>query len=221
MRRVKFAPGEYYHIYNRGNNKQNIFVDTRDWVRFLFAILHFQSPMPIHNIGKSVTHYIKHSVFNVTKETLEKITTHRYIELISFSLMPNHFHLLLHETKDNGVSQYMQRIQNAYTKYFNTKYTKTGHLLQGPFQAVHVESNRQLLYLSGYIHRNSREIPGWKDKEHKFSWSSYQDFFTRNRWGDLLKNQIIMEQFSNPADYQKFVEESNTKELKKEYIFEE
>src|SRR3989344_7109843 len=127
MRKIRFAPGEYYHIYNRGNNKQKIFNDTRDWVRFLFAILHFQSPSPIHNISKSITHYIKHSVFNISDETIHKIATNRFVELVSFSLMPNHFHLSLCETKNNGVSQYMQRIQNAYTKYFNIKYRKTGH----------------------------------------------------------------------------------------------
>ncbi|MEK7209554.1 MAG: transposase [Patescibacteria group bacterium] len=221
MRKTKFAPGEYYHIYNRGNNKQDIFLDTRDWVRFLFITLYFQSSITMHNISQSVTHYIKHSVFNVTQETTEEIITKQFVGLVAFSLMPNHFHILIQEIKTSGLSQYMQRIQNSYTKYFNTKYKKTGHLLQGPFQAVHIKSNNQLLHLSAYIHRNAREIPYWKGKEGGFPWSSYQDYIMTNRWSKLLENKVIMDQFINPNDYKKFTDKSSTKILKKEYLFEE
>ena len=221
MRKVKFAPAEYYHVYNRGNNKQIVFNDIRDWIRFLFILLYFQSPLPIHNIGKTVSHYIKHRVFNITGETTEKITANRYVELVSFSLMPNHFHILLREIKNNGISQYMQRIQNSYTKYFNTKYKKVGHVFQGPFQAVHIENNRQILHLSAYIHRNSREIVGWKNKEHLFPWSSYQDFVIGNRWGNLLENQIIISQFNSLNMYRNFVENSKTKDIKRELVLEE
>ena len=84
--------------------------------------------------------------------------TSRYVELVSFAFIPNHFHLIVHEKKENGISQYMQRILNAYTKYFNAKYKKTGHLFQGPFKAVHTESNEQLLHLSAYIHRNPERL---------------------------------------------------------------
>lgn len=221
MRKTKFAPGEFYHIYNRGNNKQIIFSDTRDWVRFLFITLYFQSTVPIYNISSSVTSYIKHSVFNVSNETLKKIDDSRVVELVGFSHMPNHFHLLLIELREGGVSQFMQRVQNSYTKYFNSKYRRNGHLFQGPFQAIHVKDNRQVLHLSTYIHRNPREILGWKNKEDRYPWSSYPDFIRKNRWGILLKHQHITEQFNTPLDYKKFVEKSSAKSLKKEYIIEE
>jgi len=105
----------------------------------------------------------------------------------------------------------MQRILTAYTKYFNAKYGKSGHLFQGPFQIVHVEDNEQLLHLSAYIHRNPREIKEWKDKEHQYTWSSYQDCIAENRWKELLKHQIITDQFSGKKEYQDFVETSGTK----------
>ena len=81
--------------------------------------------------------------------------------------MPNHFHLIIVAIKDNGVSEYMRRIQDAYTKYYNAKYERTGHLLQGPYKAVNIKNNNQLLYLSTYIHRNPREISEWKNKEQR------------------------------------------------------
>ncbi len=142
---------------------------------------------------------------------IEEIVRKRTVELISFTLMPNHFHLLIHQLKDNGIANYLSRIQNAQTKYFNTKYKRTGHLFQGSYKSVHIKSNNQLLYLSAYMHKNQRELMGWKNKEHLYPWSSYQDYL-QNRWGELLKPGIILEQFNNPKDYKNFIKKSNAKE---------
>ncbi len=210
MRKTKIIPGEYYHIYNRGNNKQPIFLDEKDWSRFLFLIIYFQSPIIFQNIGRQITYFVKHRVFNIP--VAEKIINDRGIELIVFTLMPNHFHLLVHELKQNGSSNHMQRVLNSYTKYFNAKYKKSGHLFQGPFQYVHIKDDNQLLYLSAYIHRNPRDINEWLDKEHIFPWSSYQDYINKNRWAELLKPGIITEQFSDVEKYGSFVETSGAKE---------
>jgi len=212
MRKVQFAVGQFYHIYNRGVNKQNIFLDRRDHIRFLFILLTFQSKLPIYNIGRYVSTLIKHSVFNITKEIFNKITENRIVELVSFVLMPNHFHLILHEVEESGISRYMQKVLNAYAKYFNTKYKRSGHLFQGPFHAVHIETNEQLLHLSAYIHRNPRELKEWKNKEHKYPWSSFQDLYNKNRWGELLVSNIIMEQFKNREEYKNFIDTSGAKD---------
>ncbi len=222
MRKVRININEYYHIYNRGNNKQNIFLDKRDWIRFLFLILHLQSPLVFINMSRPVSNFVKSSAFNISGEKLEKIIKNRYVELMNFSMMPNHFHLIAHEMKGNGISQYMQRILTAYSKYFNTKYKKSGHLFQGPYKIVHIKNNEQLLHLSAYIHRNPREIKEWKNKEYKYPWSSYQDCIGENRWNDLFKHQIITEQFSNPNEYKDFIETSGTKlQLDEKYLLED
>lgn len=212
MRKIKIVPNEYYHVYNRGNNKQLIFLDDKDRARFIFLILYFQSGVILNNISFFTFQFIKHRVFDISKKVLSDILKNRSIELISFILMPNHFHLILCELQEQGLSQYMQRVLNAYTKYFNTKYGRSGHLFQGPFQIVHIKDNNQLLYLSTYIHRNSRELPKWKNKEYLFPWSSYQDYVGENRWGELLKNQIILDQFSSREKYKDFIRASVAKE---------
>ena len=213
MRKIKIIQGEYYHIFNRGNNKQLIFNDERDWIRLLFLILYLQSPLTFYNITRQTNYFVKHRVFNISGEVIKKIIENRHVELVSFTFMPNHFHLILRELKEGGISHYMQRILNGYTKYFNTKYKTSGHLFQGPFQAVHIKDDNQLLYLSAYIHRNIREIKEWTDKEHLFPWSSYQDYIEKNRWEGLLKKDIISEQFLSNEKYRLFVEESGAKEL--------
>ncbi len=215
MRRNNIAVGEYYHIFNRGINKDDIFIDENDWARFLFLILYHQSPFSFFNLNRYTSNFVRHRMFNIDTRDVEEISKNRQVKLTCFSLMPNHFHLILQETKEGGISKQMQRIQNAYTKYFNTKYKRSGHLFQGPYKAVHIEDNNQLLYLSAYIHRNPRELKDWKGKEDKFIWSSYMDFVKINRWGKLLEMDIILEQFSNLDEYRKFVEMSNAKLLNK------
>lgn len=212
MRKIKITPGEYYHIYNRGNNKQNIFIEERDWIRFLFLILYFQSPENFPQIGRSISYFVKNRAFDISGDLLKKIIKNRYIELINFCLMPNHFHIMVKEIKEGGISQYLQRLQTAYTKYFNIKYGNIGHLLQGPFKIVRISKNEQLLHLSAYIHRNPREIKQWKNKENHYPWSSYQDCVKQNRWGELLKPDIITKkQFKNLKEYEKFIANSGTK----------
>lgn len=176
-------------------------------------LLHDQAPITFANLSRQSTHFVRHSVFNILPEETDKIVKNRSIELENFVLMPNHFHATVFEKIEGGISSYMQRVLNGYTKYFNTKYQKVGHLFQGPFKATHVEDNRQLLYLSAYIHRNPRDLREWKDKEDLFRWSSYQDYIKANRWGDLLKIDAIMSQFSNTTEYKSFVETSGAKEL--------
>lgn len=213
MRRIQFVNDEYYHIYNRGYNKQHIFLSDGDKRRFLFNLLYFQSPIIFSNIDRLLTasqHNVQHPVLNILeKEETEEVIQHRFVELVVFTLMPNHFHAIVRQIKDTGISRYMQRVLDSYTKFFNKKYERTGHLFQGPYQVVQIESNEQLLYLSAYIHRNPRELSGYR--EHRYPWSSYQDYIHKNRWGELLKQEIILDQFSSAEEYRDLVEHSGAK----------
>jgi len=217
MRRIGFTEGEYYHIFNRGNNKQRIFSEERDWLRFLFLVMYLQSPVSFSNPGRQVTYFVKHQMFN-TKSTDESILKNRFVELVSFALMPNHFHLMVRELKQGGISQYMQKVLNAYTKYFNAKNEMSGHVFQGPFKAVHIERNEQLLYLSAYIHHNPKGMPRWRKKPQDFPWSSYKDYVTNNRWGDFLTRDIILNQFASVQEYEEFVQRSEAKEVAVELL---
>lgn len=205
------APFEHYHIFNREVRKEDIFLEEKDYLRMLFLILHLQSPIPFRNIGRFIDEYKKTGRF-LKQHEIDEILEDREVELCAFSLMPNHFHLLVHELRENGISSYLQRTQLAYAKSFNKKYEKSGHLFQGPFKAVHIESNRQLAHVSAYIHLNARELPRWKNKEDQYPWSSYQDIVHKNRWGELLKHDIYSGQFHNGKDYKKYVETSGAKE---------
>ncbi|MDP2676647.1 MAG: transposase [bacterium] len=209
------APFEHYHIFNRGVRKENIFLETDDYIRILFLILYLQVPIPFRNIGRFVDLYKKRGYF-LPRSEVDEVLENREVELCAFSLMPNHYHLLVHELKENGISSYLQRVQVAYAMYFNKKYRKSGYVFQGRFQSVHVQRDRQLSYLSAYIHLNARELKKWKNKEAAYPWSSYQDVVYKNRWGDLLSHSIYSGQFNSNKEYKKFVETSGAKEWKQE-----
>lgn len=212
-RNIKIAKGEIYHLCNRTNNKQTLFKDNRDWIRFLILVLYFQSPLTIYNISRIVNIFdVRRPASNKLVGTLKsEIVARRYVEVLCFSLMPNHFHILLKENEEGGIVKYVHKIQTAYAKYFNTKYKKSGHLFQGPFRAVHIENNEQLLHTSAYIHRNPRELRKWSGKKHLYPWSSYQDYTEENRWGDLLCRSIILDQFDEKNSYEDFLKTSPAK----------
>ena len=212
MKREKIAQGEHYHLLNRGVNKQIIFHDAGDYNRFLFLIIYFQSQINFPQIGRLVKEFVKHPMLDIGQQVVKE----RTVELVAFCIMPNHFHLIIKEIEDLGISAYMQRVLNAYSKYYNTKYQKSGHVFQGPYRVVHIVDDRQLLHLSAYVHRNVREISRWYNKEDQYQWSSYQDFVNENRWGNLLSPAIILDQFKTQDKYRDFISTSLTKISKEE-----
>ena len=213
------APGEYYHVFNRGAHRFGIYKGKTDYLRFLFLILYSQSALTFPQIGRIARSGSVSKGFVVPLETEEKIISERFVELTVFALMPNHFHLLLKAGTQEGVARYMHRIETAYTLYFNTKYEGSGHVFQGRYKAIHVKDDRQLMYLSAYIHRNPRELQVWKGKEFEYPWSSLQDYTGANRWGGLLATDIIASRFNatQKSNYADFVKTSPAKLLKEEF----
>ena len=209
------APGEYYHIYNRGMQKQLIFETDKDRLRFLFLLFVFQGKNSIKNISREIKQNVQSSTLHIRPELVKEVLKNRTMELISFCFMPNHFHLQILEKTEGGISKYMQRVLTAYTKYFNVKHQKSGHLLQGSYKSVLMENDLQLMHTSAYIHKNSRELTNWKKKEDKYPWSSFQDYVSLNRFGKLLSTGIILDRYDNNKKsilYKNFVDTSLAKE---------
>ena len=130
-------------------------------------------------------------------------TNKRIVDIICYCLMPNHFHFLLRQNKEGGITEFISKISNSYTKYFNTKNERVGPLLQGEFQSVHIESNEQLLHLSRYIHLNP--LIGYVTKDLRtYKWSSYAQYLGLTN-SNVCSKDIILEQFKSTDDYESFV----------------
>src|SRR3989344_3214113 len=141
LRKVPFAPGEYYHIYNRGNSKQTIFHDKADYDRFLKLLFlsNGEENFKVQFIGKNIYE------FNRGKEL---------VHVGAYCLMPNHFHLLLTQAQDGGISKFIQKLSTGYSMYYNKKYERSGTLFEGKFKSQHAGEDNYMKYLFSYIHLN-------------------------------------------------------------------
>lgn len=211
-RQLSFSPGEFYHLYNRGTEKRNIFQSTQDRQRFLTLLYLCNSLTPVN--------------LKEQGSTLEKAVrinpTHPLLEIGAYCLMPNHIHLLVRATEENGISRFMQKLMTAYTMYFNKKYERSGALFQGKFKATHVMSDCYLKYLIAYIHLNPVKIidPEWKengirDQEkaeaflEQYRYSSFLDYWKNESRPEqkILIKTSLPEYFENGLDFKKEVAE--------------
>lgn len=180
-----------YHIYNRGSEKRRIFDNTSDYQRFLKTLQYYQQ----EGFKPRFSH------FNRFK-TLQIDPSKKIVEILCFCLMPNHFHFLLKQLKTNGITEFVSKLSNSYTKYYNTKYNRVGPLLQGEFKAVLLEDDEQLLHLSRYIHLNPFVSFLVKDLN-QFKWSSYQEYITNS--AGICSKKGVLGFFKSSKDYQQFV----------------
>ena len=154
-RKVPFAVDEWYHCYNRGIEKRIIFEDVRDYHRFLELLYLANDDFPLRreDIG---THKLE--------EILVIPRGKKLVAIGAFCLMPNHFHLVLKEVEDGGITAFMRKIGTAYTMYFNARYGRTGNLLLKPFQSRHVSTDRYFQHLINYVHCNPATLfePEWR-----------------------------------------------------------
>lgn len=205
-RKFDFSVGEFYHIYNRGNNKSNIFLNDSDRKRFQKLLYLCNSEKPV--------------VFKTIQGVpLDKIERGRTIVSVgAYCLMSNHFHLLLREEKEGGISMYVEKLLTAYSMYFNKKTERTGKLFEGRFKATHADSDEYLKYLFSYIHLNPIKTIDSKWKENKitdrekakqylanYSYSSYIDYIGQGR-----EECVILDKNAFPEYFDSIKEFSET-----------
>lgn len=220
-RGVVLATGYVYHIYNRGVERRQIYSDSREYARFLDTMQYYQYSNPVIRYSK----YLQQPI-DVRKNILDGLRTQpKIIDLYAYCLMPNHFHLLVRQERDRGISQYLANLSNSYSKYFNTKHARVGPLLQGPFKAVLIETDEELLHVSRYIHINpvvSLIIP--REKLDSYPWSSFSEYLGKSAL-PLVNKMPILSHFPSLDRYRDFVYDqityAQTLEKMKHLYFEE
>lgn len=192
-----FINEEYYHVFNRGVEKRDIFLDKYDYSRFLKSIKEFNQAEPIISL------YIKSKTNPVGVKPLQNDAL---VEIIAYNLLPNHFHLILKQLRGGGISEFMKRIGGGYTGYFNHKNKRSGSLFQGKFKAIHINTNEYLLYLSAYVNGNN-----FIHNSRVFE-SSLNNYLN-NIVDELCNPKIILDQFITKNQYKEFVD-INAREIK-------
>lgn len=191
---LAFENEYFYHVFNRGVAKRNIFTNHSDYQRFLDTLYYYQFANP----KPSFSQYKRFKV-----QAFEK--NPKIIDVIAYCLMPNHFHMLIRQKDDGGIQHYMRKVLNSYTKYFNTRYRRIGPLFQGEFKAVFVESDEQLLHLSRYIHLNPY-VDNIVENLSLFPYSSYLHYIGKGK-SPLCTSEPVLGLLKEPSLYKTFVED--------------
>lgn len=210
LRKIKFVPENYYHIFNRGTEKRNIFLCETDYLRFLVLLYLGNNTESISlkdflSRGRSLG-----ELFDVDKkETL--------VDIGVYCLMPNHFHLLIKEKNENGIPIFLKKVSTAYAMYFNKKNERTGNLFQGRFKAELADSDEYLKYLFAYIHLNPVKLiePGWKEGGIKniervdkflknYQWSSYLNYLNKKN-DPILNKEVFPGYFETKKEFKDFI----------------
>lgn len=214
IRKVSFSVGEYYHVYNRGVDKRDIFIDDHDHRRFIALLYVSNSTKPVD----ITTHFQEGRAF---LELFDRDRGDELVDIIAYCLMPNHFHLLLHEKVEGGITKFMGKLSTAYSMYFNSKNGRTGPLFSGRFKAKHADTDEYLKYLFAYIHLNPIKLidPLWKENGVQnrdiaqgyladYMYSSSHDWRGNTRLESRILNMdAAPEYFVVPDDFNNFVDE--------------
>ncbi len=218
MRKETLIPNEYYHIYSRTllgipefRNKENA---TKLAQAFLLA-----------NSTKSgdAFDYLRNDRNSTLEKALEIARNGKKLaDILCYSIMPDHYHLLVREKLDNGISKFIHKCNVSIAKYINIKNNRRGPLFENRFNAKHVNTNEYLLHLSLYIHLNpldfligkewrNNELKDWPSAREKllhYPWSSIKSFMKNDHNDPIIsETKIIKQQFNNPLDYENFLKE--------------
>lgn len=181
----------FYHVYNRGVEKRNIFLNRDDHLAFLHLLKTALSPVQGGTLPRN-----------------RRKKFHDKVDLMAYCLMPNHYHLLLRQKTISGLTEFIRSLSTSYSMYFNKKYRRVGSLFQGVFKATDIRDESYLLWVSRYIHRNPPDFQ-------TYQYSSYDDYLG-NRKTDWLNTTLLLEFFesnrmSREKNYQKFVDNTSEK----------
>jgi len=202
QRSLTLAEGETYHIYNRGTDKRTIYLDNADYKRF----------MELLYLSNSSQAIVVRDIYRNHNSIYEYEKGDPLVAIGAYCLMPNHFHLLLNQLVDGGITKFMNKLCTSYAMYFNKKYQRTGALFQSKFKAEHAKTDNYLKYLYSYIHLNPVKLidPSWKEEGVKdaaksfdfaasFQYSSLPDYLNQDREEKIIVNSLSFPEYFNTA----------------------
>lgn len=200
-RKMPLITNEFYHVFNRGINRQPTFIRKQEYQRATDTISFYRFASPPVRLSKFIGSTIKQR--DDILQVLEKRDI--LVEILCYCFMPNHFHLLLKQRKTNGISRFLSNVQNSYTRFFNVKHRRDGPLFLGQFKAIRIETEEQLIHVSRYIHLNP--YTGYVVKTinalETYPWSSFSNYI--KNVSSFLEANLLLGLLQNTERYKRFV----------------
>ena len=213
-RRPAFVTGETYHVYNRGVEQRQLYLTDDDYLRFIHDLYEFndinRTPACAYRLRRDAVNNSDVGHPNYPNRPKREAL----VDILVFCVMPNHFHLMLRQLVDGGITKFMQKLGTGYANYFNTKFKRTGALFQGKFKAKLLTRESHFLYLPQYIHFNALDLCGEKWREGKvrnvdaaikflakYRWSSYPDYIGIKNYPSVTRRGLILDTFGGVEGY--------------------
>ena len=192
MRKVILSSGQIYHIFNVGVEKRPTFTDKKEYDRALLTLDYYR----YDDVSTSLSEVLKLNLEEREIFLSEVKKRKKMVDILGYCFMPNHFHFLIKQLIDSGISTFVGNFSNSYTKYFNIKRGRVGHLFQGVFKAVRIEDDEQLIHVLRYIHINPvvSSVIAQADLE-KYPYSSFSEYLD-NKDG-ICNKELITSHFSS------------------------
>lgn len=201
-RKTVLADNETYHVFNRSIGRQSIFTNIKECNRAIIALKYYRFLSPPLKLSRALILEKQKKIDFF--ENLEK-NSEKLVDIFSYCLMPSHFHILLRQKLDNGISRFLGNFTNSYAQYVNTKHKRAGPVFEGAFKAVHIETEEQLIHVSRYIHINPVVSLIISEKElDQYPWSSFSEYLGKDPEG-ICDKSLIMEPFPSIDEYRQFV----------------
>jgi putative transposase len=206
-KKILLISNQIYHVVLRGIDGRLLFEDDRDYYRAIHDLFEFNDiqPAPWHH-----RQFFKHYGVRPRSDPLAlSQKTKRQprvllVRVLAFCLMPNHIHLLLEQLRDKGISDFVKKLGGGYATYFNAKYKRQGHLFQGRFKAVHIQTQAQLQTVFVYVHTNPAALvdSNWKEGGvenpseviefiENYKWSSYSDYLGKENFPSVTQRELF------------------------------
>lgn len=185
---------EFWHVMNRGVDKRSIVLTNSDRVRFVRELISLNDTHPNNNTA----YFLKRGV--------EKTKRERLVTIHAWCLMGNHYHLLISECSNGGMSEFLKRLNGGYSRYFNKRHGRSGALFQGKTKRVLIENDRQFLYILPYIHLNPLDLAKsgqrWRSQcvadpktaltwVTDYRWSSFRNYAGENEFAEILEGSKL------------------------------
>ena len=195
---------EFWHLIGRGVEKRNIVTDKHDRLRFIHNLyaLNDRNATPNYILNERRKDYLRVQL----------------VDIHSYCLMENHYHLLVSERIKNGISLFMQKINMGYTKYFNNRHQRSGALWQGKYRKVLIRRDAHFLYIPFYIHLNPLDYvhPEWRKGKTRntkealkslleYRWSSHLDYFGVRNFPSIIRTDVLSSILGTQTEYERTI----------------
>ncbi len=211
---------DIYHALNRGVEKRTIFVDTQDYARFVHDLYEFNDATPAGQTHTART-FSPSSMADIRCLPLKR-ERKKLVDVHGWCIMRDHYHLLLSEKVEGGMSLFLRKLNVGYAKYFNEKYARSGYVFAGRTKKVLIERDQQFNYILHYIHLNPLDYfkgsENWRIRAkgkyiksskdaltylRSYRWSSYLDYIGERNFPSLLTTSLFGE---TSGGYEKTIE---------------